>query len=82
MLLPEPQPARTDRQLRYQPSEAQQKPDQLLVKPMDWERMLTDPAYRKEMEQQSREQRALRLRQMEQEQGTGQQRTGSGGRER
>jgi hypothetical protein len=78
-----PTPYRQESQQRPREAEERQ-PEQkpFMKRVMDWERMLTDPAYRKEMEQQAKEERAFRLQQMGQERGGGMQRTGTGGRGR
>ena len=76
--LPDPQPAVTTRQQQDEGKDGQ---GQIAAKAMDWERMQTDPVYRKQMEAQAREERAQR----QQEKGSepqGPQRPGSNGRER
>ena len=79
-----PQPRQETPQQRPVDASDDQKQEQQQSKqqPLDWERMMSDPDYRKQMEQQTREERAQRLEQMQQERGGGVQRAGAGGRER
>jgi hypothetical protein len=74
------QEAPQQRPLEIDPRQQERERQEQFVKtPMDWERMLTDRSYRKQMEEQMKDERDFRLQQQERE-NAGQQRPG--GRER